>query len=175
MTRVDLSFAPIAQLQTIRQDEANACLVAWDHRMGAITRPAEFGLWCHALIHQERPIAVTVTSTLIRTHVGGGLGHLKRETTVELARLCAVRRDLNRAMLRLWRELILPALPYPNAISYQDAVVHSGDVYRFDGWARSPRRSRSGTDGRTGAIGRDKWIWVYPPSALSPSAIAEVA
>lgn len=163
---VATSLFPIVQLQEISVVELNRCLDAWGHRMGPMTRPVEYGVWCHALVQDGRAIAITSAATLIRTHVGGGLAHLSRTDTVELSRLCAARRDLNRSMLRLWRELVFPVLQYPNAISYQDAAMHRGDVYRFDGWARSPRRSHSGTDHRTGAIGRDKWIWVWPPSAL---------
>ena len=175
MTRVAVSFAPIASLQEITADEANACLVAWKHRMGPITRPPEYGLWAHALVHDGRAIAIATASTLIRTHVGGGLGHLTRSDTVELSRLCAARRDLNRVMLRLWRELVFPSLRMPHAISYQDAAMHRGDLYRFDGWARSPERSRSGTDRRSGAKGRDKWIWVWPPSAIDAACVRGAA
>lgn len=166
---VALSFAPVAQLQAITPSEANACLRAWKHRMGPIERRPEYGLWCHALLHEGRAVAVTTTSTLIRDHVGGGLEHLTRDDTIELSRLCAAQPGLCRAMLRLWRELLLPSMPGATAISYQDAVMHRGDVYRFDGWARSPRKSRSGTDQRSGATGRAKWIWVWPPHAATPA------
>jgi hypothetical protein len=56
----------------------------------------------------------------------------------------------------------LPGLPFRVAISYQDAALHSGNLYRFDGWQRRAF-SHSGTDTRSGRPGRDKWIWVYPP------------
>jgi len=158
---------PIAQLLEISHEEANHQLVAFGHRMGGLRRPPEYGLWCHALVSDCRVIAVTAASTLIRDHVGGGLSHLTRLNTVELSRLCAARPGLCRPMLRLWRELVFPTLGYANAISYQDSVMHTGNVYRFDGWARSPRRSRSGTDARTNTKGRDKWIWVWPPAAAA--------
>lgn len=161
------SMFPLATVQAIEPTEANALLTLWAHRMGPLERPEGYGVWCHALLHEGRAIALTTVSTLIRTHAGGGLGHLTRDDTLELSRLCAVRPGLNRAMLRLWRELVFPSLPGRACISYQDAVMHRGDIYRFDGWARSPRRSRSGTDSRRGKTGRDKWLWVWPPEAVA--------
>lgn len=81
---------------------------------------------------------------------------------VELGRVCAVREHLNRAAVRLWREFVFPALCREHGwswcISYQDAVLHSGDLYRFDGWVRLAT-SRSGTDARSGRKGRSKVIW----------------
>jgi antitoxin VapB len=64
--------------------------------------------------------------------------------------------------IRLWREFVFPALGVPFAISYQDADMHSGRTYRFDGWERSPMISRSGSDARSGRQGRRKWVWVWP-------------
>ena len=43
-------------------------------------------------------------------------------------------------------------------VSYQDAVAHTGNLYRFDGWVRVGE-SRSGTDSRSGRKGRNKIIW----------------
>lgn len=176
MTSVSIaaSMFPMAQLQEITQEQLNRCLIAWEHKMGPMLRVPGYGAWYHALIQDGEALAVTATSTLIRTHAGGGLEHLTRDTTVELSRLCAARPGLNRVMLRLWREIVFPSLGYSAAISYQDAVVHAGDTYRFDGWRRSPRRSRSGTDQRTGAIGRDKWLWVWPPQAAVVPEVATV-
>ena len=159
-----MSMFPLAHVDVISLDEANVLLKEWGHRMGPIRRPIG-DTWAHALFHEGRPVAVATTSSLIREHVGGGLAHLTREDTVELSRLCSSSRHLNRVMLRLWREFVLP-LRAPNAISYQDADMHTGNTYRFDGWARAGF-SRSGTDPRGGAVrrGRRKWIWVWPPEA----------
>jgi len=150
-----VSFDPIP-LNT-----ANALLVEWGHKMGPCKRGNAVG-WSHALIHEGRPVAVTVTASLIRERVGGA-AHLTRENCIELARLCAARPGLCRVALRLWREFVFPALPYEWAMSYQDADIHNGNTYRFDGWKRIAR-ARSGTDTRSGRPGRDKWVWVYPNS-----------
>lgn len=90
----------------------------------------------------------------------GGLHHLTRENTCELSRLCAERPHLCRVALRLWREFVFPQLGYRYVISYQDADMHSGNTYRFDGWKRAGFSS-SGTDTRSGRRGRRKWIWVW--------------
>ena len=155
-----MSLFPICSLQDLSLGHANELLLRWGHKMGPILRPAEYGQWQHALLHEGRPVALTVTSRLIRDHVGGGLSHMTRASTCELSRLCAERRGLCRVMLRLWREFVFPALPFAHAISYQDADLHNGATYRFDGWTREGFSS-SGTDQRTGREGRRKWIWVW--------------
>ena len=154
----------MVSFEPVQLAEANAMLVAWDHKMGACMRGKALG-WSHALIHEGKPVAVTITANLIRECVGGA-PYLTRENTIELARLCAVRGGLCRVVLRLWREFIFPALPYQFAISYQDANLHNGNTYRFDGWERVSR-SRSGPDTRSGRIGRDKWVWLWPPNKIS--------
>lgn len=153
---------PICTFDAIDLDTANALLYAWGHKMGRLERGDQRG-WAHALFHDGRPVAVTTASYLIRERVGGGLSHLTRENTVELSRLCAERSGLCRVALRMWREFVFPTLPFEAAISYQDADLHNGNTYRFDGWARSCKRSHSGTDSRSGRKGRDKWVWVWPP------------
>lgn len=94
-----------------------------------------------------------------------------RDQCVELARLCAARPHLCRAMLRLWREFIFPAVADVHgrqiAISYQDADLHSGQTYRFDGWVMIGRGGRGGRDSRTGRQSRDLRIWAWPPSAAA--------
>ena len=115
---------------------------------------------CHMLFNKGRPLAVTTASNLIRTNVGGGLIMLTRENTIELSRLCASRKDICRVALRMWREFVFPNLEYKYAVSYQDAHIHNGNTYKFDGW-RKLGFSHSGTDYRSGRKGRDKWIWVW--------------
>ena len=113
---------------------------------------------------------MTTTAHLICKCVGGGMRHLTRENTIELARLCAVRPGLCRVALRLWREGVFPLLGYQTAISYQDADLHNGNTYRFDGWQRIAY-SRSGTDTRSGRKGRNKWIWLWErPVAVALAA-----
>jgi hypothetical protein len=154
---------PIATLQECSLADANTLLVEWQHKMGALNRgTTDYGCQgSFVLLHESSPIAVATHSTLIRDHVGGGLGHMTRPDTIELSRVCAARPHLNRVMVRLWRELVFPSLRRRFAISYQDAVIHGGDLYRFEGWTRSPEKSRSGTDARTGKVGRTKWIWYW--------------
>jgi hypothetical protein len=153
---------PIAHLAEVDLDVANRCLVAWGHRMGPFNRP--YDTWCHALFEHGEPVAVVIAATLVRETCAG----LDRSQAIELARLCAARPHLCRPALRLWREMVLPALArahgYSWAVSYQDAVLHTGDTYRFDGWL-SMARSRSGTDQRSGRKGRSKVIWGWPISA----------
>lgn len=49
-------------------------------------------------------------------------------------------------------------------MSYQDADLHNGHTYRFDGWERVGY-SHSGNDYRTGRRGRRKWVWLWPRRA----------
>jgi len=140
--------------------KANECLVKWGHKMGALNRGNQ-GAVCHALIHDGRAVAVTTASTLIMPVVGGGCNWMTRDNTLELSRLCAVRGGLCRVALRLWREFVFPAMGYDFAVSYQDADLHNGNTYRFDGWERVGR-ARSGTDTRSGRPGRNKWVWAWP-------------
>ena len=159
---------PVAALVVASQEEAGDLLRRWGHKMGPCDRPAGFGMWCHVLQHEGRPVALTVTAALVRECVGGGLGHLTRQNTVELARVCAVRPGLCRAMLRLWRELVFPGLGYSHAISYQDAALHRCDLYRFDGWRRLAATRASGTDRRSGRKGRPRVVWGWQLPTPSP-------
>jgi hypothetical protein len=155
------SMFPMIAFDRINLDDANRCLIAWGHKMGPLHRGNQ-GANCFALYDQERPVAVATASNLITPRVGGGITHLTRENTIELSRLCAARGGLCRVALRLWREFVFPLLPYEYAISYQDADLHNGNTYRFDGWKRIGFSS-SGPDTRSGRKGRNKWIWQWPP------------
>lgn len=147
---------PNVSFEPIDRGELNACLIAWGHRMGALRRPTVG--WAHGLRHDGRLLAVVATDTLISPRVAG----LSRREAVELSRLCAVRPDLCQVALRLWRVFVFPELSvargYRWAVSYQDSAVHSGNLYRFDGWIRLAV-SRSGNDPRSGRQGRSKVIW----------------
>jgi len=159
-----ISCLPFVTFDALPLDEANALLVEWGHRMGPCNRPDFGDVFAHALRHEGEPVAVTVTTGLVREHVGGGLTHLTRRNTVELARLCADRPGLCRVALRLWRMFVLPPLG-KTAVSYQDADLHNGATYRFDGWKRAAYSRGGSVDQRTGRRGRNRWIWVYPPEA----------
>lgn len=153
--------------EQVELSEANEMLLAWGHKMGALNRGNQ-GALCHALTHEGKPLAVTTASNLIAARVGN-CDWMTRENTIELSRLCAARGGLCRVALRLWREFVFPALGYEYAVSYQDADLHNGNTYRFDGWERVGR-SRSGTDTRSGRPGRDKWVWAWPGK---PNAFGE--
>lgn len=147
-------FPPIVHIEQIEKSSLNKCLVEWEHKMGPWKRPNFGNAHFHALFHNGEPVALAVDDQLIAETAGG----FPRSEALELARICAKRRDLNRVMLRLWREFIFPAFGKSWAISYQDAVIHGGDLYRFDGWTRIGT-SNSGTDRRSGLKGRKKVIW----------------
>ncbi len=160
-------IAPLYAFDQIDLAAANALLVRWGHKMGPLERGNVVGV-SYALLEHGRPVAVAMAAALIRECVGGGNQYLTRDNTIELARLCAERPGLCRVALRLWREGVFPAmrtpagLPYLVAISYQDADLHNGNTYRFDGW-RCIGFSHSGTDQRSGRKGRNKNIWAWGP------------
>lgn len=146
----------------IPMEDANWYLNAWGHKMGIIKR-VDFGdQAAHGLLHDGQLVAVACTDGLIRETVGK-VPWLTRETCVELSRLCAVRPGLCRVALRLWREFTWPDFKREWAVSYQDANLHNGDTYRFDGWKRVAFNRSHGVDPRTGRRARDTYVWVWPP------------
>ena len=153
--------APIAHIEAIERADLNRLLVVWGHRMGAYTRPTYSFEAHHALFHHGEPIAVVAAGECVRETIGQT--GIRRDEAVELVRLCASRRDLCRPMLRLWREMIFPDLAAVHhrwvAISYQDEALHSGNLYRFDGWVLLGNGGRGGTDQRTGRASRRLKIW----------------
>lgn len=155
-------IAPLVTFDQIDIGEANRCLIAWGHKMGALVRGNTSQETHYAMFEEGRPVAVALASGLIREGVGGaGAEHLNRDNTIELARLCAARPHLCRAALRLWREFVFPRLGRRYAMSYQDADLHNGNTYRFDGWKRIAFARGGGTDARSGRKGRDKWVWLW--------------
>lgn len=158
-------IAPIMHIEAVSRDELNRLLIAWGHRMGPLTRPSYTIEAHHALYHNGAPIAVTSAGETVREVVGQT--GIRRDQCVELTRLCASRRDLCRPMLRLWREIIFPAIARVHnrdiAVSYQDESLHTGDVYRFDGWFLLGKGGGGGKDARTGRHGRKMKIWGWPP------------
>ena len=164
-----MSLFPFVSFDSVPLAVANECLTMWGHRMGPLSRPMGGDVAVHALMHEGRPVAVVTTSTLIRERVGGGLAHLTRENTVELSRLCAERPGLCRVALRLWREFVFPPLGFPVAISYQDADLHSGNTYRFDGWERVAFARAGGDDPRSGRKARNRFVWAWPRGVVDTS------
>ena len=130
-----LLIDPLASFDLIDRDEANACLVRWAHQMGAINRPLFRDPIDFGLRRGRELIAVATADTLIRP-----TAQLERSNAFELSRLCAATSRATRLMLRLWTEIgypeIVRAWGTPWAISYQNAVLHVGDLYRFDGWVK---------------------------------------
>lgn len=152
-----LLLPPIAHLERISLDELNRALVSWGHKMGPLQRPNNRE-WSWGLHHNGELVAVIAASDMIKEPSGG----FRRTEAYELARVCAARRDLCRVAVRMFREFIHPSISetcgFGWVISYQDSVVHSGDLYRFDGWVPL-LRSRSGNDARSGKKGRNKIVW----------------
>lgn len=156
-------FGPIAHIEAIDRGELNKLLVRWEHRMGPYTRPNFTIEAHHALFEHGEPVAVVAAGETVREVVGQT--GIRREECIELVRLCAARPHLCRPMLRLWRELVFPALvavhSRPIAVSYQDEDLHNGNVYRFDGWVDIGKGGRGGPDTRTGRAGRKLRIWAW--------------
>lgn len=151
---------PMISFELIKRDAANACLVAWGHKMGPNNRP-EFGKPVDfGMRHNGELVAVVCSDQLIRPTC-----KLDRSRAFELSRLCASTPHLCQPALRLWREFAFPVIcrawGTTWAISYQDARRHRGGIYRWDGWGRLGW-SRSGTDKRSacGTVAvRNKVIW----------------
>ncbi len=155
-------LSPLISFDTVDTDELNACLVAWQHKMGPLHRP-RYGIigGAHGLRHEGRLVAVVATEKMIAAETCG----ISRVDAFELARVCAERPGLCRVAVRLWREFVFPSFAAAGgwtwAISYQDAVEHRGDLYRNDGWVRLGSTS-SGTDPRARGgtrKGRRKVVW----------------
>lgn len=77
--------------------------------------------------------------------------------------------------LRLWREFVFPGLGVPIVISYQDADLHNGNTYRFDGWERIGYARAGGDDSRSGRKARNRWIWAWPRGVAHQLALEAAA
>lgn len=163
-----LLIDPLISFDLIDEEALNRCLVDWGHKMGPLHRPPQYGFGAHGMRHNGELVAVTAWSSLIRENCAGMI-FLPRETTTELSRVCAIRPNLCRAALRLWREFALPSIrnarKHEWAVSYQDAHLHSGDLYRNDGWVKLGKFRSGGFDPRTGRKGRDGFVWGWHPDA----------
>lgn len=160
-----MGMFPLVTFDEIPLADANAALVNWGHAMGPLNRPMRGsfvsggGDTAYGLTIEGTLLAVVTMSSLIRENVAGR-PDLTRDNTVELSRLCSSSPHLCRVALRLWREAVFRKLKTPYAISYQDAKLHTGNTYRFDGWKKIGT-SRSGPDARSGRKGRSKVIWMF--------------
>lgn len=157
-----LLIDPLGSFDVIGRDEANECLERWGHRMGPIRRPLFRAPIDFGLREKGELLAVATADTLIRPTAG-----LDRSNAFELSRLCAAAPRLTRLMIRLWTEIGYPEIVRtwgtPWAISYQNAAMHDGDLYRFDGWVKL-KYSTGGRDPRAlfntvSAQRRVLWGW----------------
>lgn len=156
---------PMAGLYPIDVDDANDLLVRWHHKLGPCERP--FRSEAFVLELQGEPISVAISASTVSDTVGG----YGRQEVVELARLASSTPWTNRVMLRLWREACAPrwkCWPVKALISYSHNAMHSGDLYRFDGWEKV--REDCGSNGGgpwsrkryAGDVVRgSKTLWVY--------------
>lgn len=167
---VQASIFPMVAFEPIELASANRLLVKWGHKMGPLRRGNQ-GAWCHALLHESKPVGIATASYLIGEYVGGCDRTWNRSTVVELSRLAAARPGLCRVVLRLWREFALPDIcragGFVAAVSYQDSDLHNGNTYRFDGWKKIGT-SHSGTDTRSGRPGRNKVVWLWESLLTAP-------
>ena len=130
-----LLIAPAAGLAQVPLSAANALLAGWGHYLGECHRP--FGAHAWVLEIAGEPVSVAVSASTVSATVAG----LRRTEVVELARLCTAptARWATRVMLRLWREVAVPAWPYwavVAAVAYSQNGRHDGSIYRFDGWTK---------------------------------------
>ena len=159
---------PIAGVNKIEVGRANELLCRWGHKLGPINRP--FLMEAFALEVEGEPVAVAVSASIVHGPVAGYV----TQEVVELARLAASNSWANRVMLRLWREVCAPryaAWTPKAAVSYSHNTLHSGDLYRFDGWVKvSDRKGSTGNGGNWGRRGKGyanetihglKTLWVY--------------
>lgn len=158
---------PMAGVFPIPIEEANALLIEWQHKLGPCNRP--FRQEAFALEVDSKPVAIAISASIVNGPVAG----YERGEVVELARLAASAPWANRLMLRLWREVCAPrwdCWPVKAAVSYSHNGMHTGDLYRFDGWRKvrddagssgggSWSRQRYATDAVHGR--KSLWIWEY--------------
>lgn len=167
--QLPLLHAPIAAIEPIDVNEANALLVAWAHKLGPCERP--FGQEAFAFLIDGKYRGVAVSASTVSSTVAG----FRRQEVVELARLAAEpgNRWLNRVTLRIWREVLGPRWAYwpvKAAVSYSKNAMHRGDIYRTDGWEKVSEdcgSSGGGTYSTKRATGdalagsKTLWLWRY--------------
>jgi len=164
-TLFDISLAGI---QRIENTEANDLLVAWGHKLGPCNRP--FHQEAFGLFVLDRPVSVAISASIVNGPVGPSDRSVQyqRDEVVELARQGSCERWANRVMLRLWREVcapLWPCWPVKAAVSYSHNAMHSGNMYRFDGWERWKENAGS-SGGGTWSRKRSKSDAVYGPKTL---------
>ena len=167
LAQAPLFDIPAVGVYPVTVAQANELLMHWGHKLGACERP--FYSEAFALLVHQRPVAVAISASVVGQPVAG----FRRYEVVELARQAACEPWANRVMIRLWREVCAPAWkcwPVKAAVSYSHNGMHSGDLYRFDGWEKV-REDCGSSGGGTWSSPRAKgdpmhgrktlWIWRY--------------
>lgn len=156
------SLFPLASFEPIEEREANNACVSWQHYLGSCERP--FRQQWFGLFLDRELISVAISASTVSATCAGW----PRKKVVELARL-VTRPDSSwatRVCLRLWRQIASKEWglwPVDAYVSYQSAIRHTGNVYRFDGW-KMVKETPGSTGGGTYATKKPrepKNIWVY--------------
>lgn len=162
--------APMVSLTVATVAEVNELLIAWGHRLGSCNRP--FTQMGYVLLRDGEPISVAMSASTVGTTSGGW----SRQECVELARLCSAPGEAwaTRVMIRLWREVCgprWPDWPVKAAVSYQQNVHYTGNIYRFDGWQRVSEDCGASTQTNHGRPAYENapqtrgskslWVWEY--------------
>src|SRR5262245_51541416 len=181
ITQTRLFSTSMVSVEDTSIEQANRLLVTWEHKLGPLNRP--FRNDAFVLKLGRRPIAVATSSSIIGPEVVGfrNLAERKdavrwqRHEVIELSRLATAPDAAwaSRVMLRLWREVFAPSWPCWKvfaAISYSHNALHSGDLYRFDGWKRMHDRAGSTSGygwsnyrppGNVLTSKKSLWVWEY--------------
>jgi len=158
---------PLLGLYSMDMDDANRLLVEWKHKLGPVHRP--FHQEAYGLELDGELIGLVTSGSIVNGPVAG----LQRNEVVELTRLASPNRWACRVLIRLWREVCgprWPSWPVIAAVSYSHNAMHTGNLYRFDGWTKvrdDAGSSGGGTWGRkrknTDAVYGKKtlWLWRY--------------
>ena len=164
-----MSLFPLAAFDVIEEAVGDRLLVEWGHWLEGCNRP--FGKHYFGLsVLGVGLVSVAVSASTVNAKCAGWA----RGEVVELARCASAppHRWATRVCLRLWRE-IAPGCwsrdywPVKAAVSYQNAIRHSGNLYRFDGW-RKVKDVAGGVAGGNWSRGKRYdpkavWEWVIDP------------
>jgi hypothetical protein len=166
--------APLVGLYPYAVAEANARLEEWGHRLGACHRPFGQQGWCLKVNGLVTSVAITA-STISATVAG-----YHREQVVECARLCSQPGVTwtNRIMLRLWRECCAHQWPHWSiqaVVSYSHNAMHTGNLYRLDGWEKIAEQCGSAggkmwtrVSHQNDVTAGKKTLWLYRYTQQSP-------
>lgn len=157
-----MTLFPIVTFDQIDKADADRALAAWGHWLGPCNRP--FGIQSFGLFVRGALVSVAVSASTVVDRCAG----YDRCEVIELTRQCSAPewRSMTRVCVRLWRELAPGCWHHWQAkalVSYSNAIRHSGDIYRFDGWTRygDVKGGAKVNYGRPKVID-PKTVWVYP-------------